>query len=317
MELLSIPELKKWIQTEKKWLFICGILLIIVGIGLIPAGLREKDMFENEEYELVSYVGKNERKSKLYDRHVYIETSYEPRLLEVDYDNPKNAYFLISVNQFGYVLYGNIVYIESLKQDNEVHKYFGVSDKCNYAIQDMVIQYYEEYTTGYLNRDNFEEHISIVYIDMVNNDSSILENYYYGVILCFMIGTICLIGYVCLIFAPKNSVKKLNPKLIKKIMDKVNGCDYLVYDNLQLLLIDKYLITTNNSIKIFEVKDIVSLNNYYYNYSNNLELTTKDAKKYIIAGTVRKHNSELNRLFEDLLNINEDISIKNRKTKNE
>lgn len=316
MELLSIPELKKWIQTEKKWLFICGILLIIVGIGLIPAGLKEKKMFENEEYELVSYLGKNERKSKLYDRHVYIETSYKPRLLEVDENNPENAYFLVHINQFGYVIYGNIVYIEtSLIYDDNINKFSGVSDKCNYAIQDMVIEYYENYTTGYLNRDNFEDNISIVYIDMVNNESSILENYYYGVILCFMIGTICLIGYVYLIFAPKKSAKKLDSKLVDKIMKSVNGCDYLVYDKLQLLLIDKYLITTNNSIKIFEVKDIVSLNNYYYNYSNNLELTTKDAKKYIIAGTVRKHNSELNRLFDDLLSINEDISIKNKRTK--
>lgn len=316
MELLSIPELKKWIQTEKKWLFVFGIALVLIGISLIPAGLKEKKMFENEEYELVSYLGKNERKSKLYDRHVYIETSYKPRLLEVDENNPENAYFLVHINQFGYVIYGNIVYIEtSLIYDDNINKFSGVSDKCNYAIQDMVIEYYENYTTGYLNRDNFEDNISIVYIDMVNNDSSILENYYYGVILCFMIGSIVLFGYVYLIFVPKKSAKKLDPKLVDKIMKSVNGCDYIVYDKLQLLLIDKYLVSNYNSIKIFEVENIVSLSSNYYNYSYSLMLVTRDAKKHFISGTIRKHTNEINKLFDDLLKINSDISIDNRRAK--
>ena len=308
MKNLNSVQINAAIKKNQRYL-IFGIIALILAALLIYLGIR------NSEKDLPDPINLNDLITEGSDTEnipVYVDVNMQPYLFAVyttdGVEEDNKFYFVVDSNDYLYILYMSTSNYNKLNIDSIVEKpirVYGITKKIDDDIKELAIETYnEEMQEEYLNNENFQDYVGLIYLDMETNlnDSSM---YYIAAFVLFIVFLVLIILYLINFFKNKKIFKNFSHEELEKIGAEIYELREKPYSKMKFYLLKDYVVDLSNSIIILKYQDILWAYPYEYRYNGmlvnkNIKVVDKNNKYYDIANT-KYLDKEKDKVLQDIL----------------
>ncbi len=234
-------------------------------------------------------------------------------------DDPNNAYYIITDNEFYYIAYMSNSDYKKLNHESIKNKPITIYGKTVYTKEEIRNLALETYNEGLneedkISKDDFNDYFGGVYIDITNNANT--YNFFLTIGITFLICSfITFIIFIIFKIKSNKLLKSINDKDFNKITKELNEKEAIYYKKGHLILSKNYLITFIKSIKIINYKDIVwiyesAIRQVAFTIVRTISILTTEGKTINIAeitGMNKKNEQIISDIITNVSNKNKNI----------
>ena len=299
-------------------LLITGLTLLFIALFLIYLGIQN----ENQKLPLAKNMNELvKERSKEVNLYAYTEINIKPYLFAVYEENGKEEkakyYLAMDKDNRLYILYmSDEDYKKIEKKENSI-KVKGITKKISNDIKTLAISAYNEVMNDeYLTKDNFEEYVGYLYLDMYSKIYDSLS-YYLGASIIGIFSIIIICFSITIMVKTKKAIKTIGIVELSRIDTELSQLVNSEYQQMKFYMLKDYIIDFGNNIVIIPYKDIICAYSYEKRYNGLLvnkyiKIITNKNQKEIVASTKlldKNKDDILQTILTNLKEKNENIII--------